>query len=195
MAVIIPDGHFQLTVLWQSAAWQSGGGATVLGFRKDNALGMSSAAAQTLSRLVTNVVPLTTNTVRCVGARWASDVEGGLLLADAQGGLTSTVAAPNGSMLFRKQTGLRGRRGQGRAYWPYMASESDINDAGIVNATRLAAINNALATTVNAWTTDGVTQVLLQGEDGATPPYSPPPAVNGFFCDSKIATQRRRMRR
>lgn len=195
MPVIIPTGHIQLTVLWQAAKWQSGGGATVLGFRKENNLGLSEASAQILSRILSNLLPITTNTVRCVGARWASGNQGGLLLADQTGGLTSTVGAPNGSMLFRKQTGLRGRRGQGRAYWPYMASEADISDDGIVAPARLTTINNALQAVTTAWQTDQVFQVLLQGDEGTTPPYSPPPTVNGFFCDSKIATQRRRMRR
>lgn len=195
MAKIIPGDHFQLTVHWTSTVWDSGGGASVFGFRNDSTDETSVAAATALAALLDNLGPLTTDTVTCTGATWLAPPLGGSLLASTTGGLTSTVAAPNGTMLLRKVTDYAGRRGRGRCFWPYMASEVDIDEVGVVGSTRLAAINSAMQDVVADWTTASIAQVILQGDEGASSPIDPPPTVTGFFCDAKIATQRQRLRR
>lgn len=195
MAVIIPPDHFQLTVLFSANEWDSGGGAAVLGFRNDGTDPEETAAGTALDLLLNALMPLTTDTVTCTGARWAATVLGGAFVRSVQGGLTSTVSTPNTSMLLRKQTPFRGPRGGGRTYWPQMVSETEVDEAGIIGGTRLAAINSALDDFETDLTTAGLAQVVLQGDTGISDPITPPPTVVEFLCDPKVATQRRRMRR
>jgi hypothetical protein len=193
--VIIPPNHFQLVCNWTAPLWDSGGGATTLGFRNDGLSSPDIAAAAVLSAIVAELMPITTDTVTLTDARWATQTLGGLLIANSAGGLTSTVAQPASTMLLRKQTGARGPRGRGRSYWPQMASETDVDEAGIVTPARLTAINASLNDFTAALVVADLVQVILQGDEGSSAVIDPPPEVTGFFCDPKIATQRRRLRR
>lgn len=195
MPLIIPPDYVQVTLVWQSEVWDTGSGATVLGFDGGSTSSPGGTAGAVQSAVADHLMPLTTDTVTLTEARWAGETDGGVITVNEPGGLTSTVGSPNITMLLQKVTPSRGRRGRGRAYWPQMVSEAEVDEAGVIASGRLNAINTALGNFTAELATAGIEQVVLQNSEGATPPFALPPIVSQFRCAPKVATQRRRLRR
>lgn len=195
MPLIIPPDYVQVTLVWQSEMWDTGSGATVLGFDGGSTSSPGGTAGAVQSAVVDHLMPLTTDTVTLTEARWAGETDGGVITVNEPGRLTSTVGSPNITMLLQKVTASRGRRGRGRAYWPQMVSEAEVDEAGVIATGRLNAINAALNNFTAELATAGIEQVVLQNSEGETPPFALPPIVSQFRCAPKVATQRRRLRR
>lgn len=107
------------------------------------------------------------------------------------GGVSGECSAPNTTFLIRKITASGGRAGRGRMFLPGVA-ESAVTLGG--NVVSPFASDNTSAW--NAFRIDmnlaDLPIVLLHG-DGS--PISTPTEVTSFLCDSKVATQRRRLRK
>lgn len=99
-------------------------------------------------------------------------------------------SGPNCAWLVRKNTLLGGRRGRGRTYFPGV-TEGSVGDGGLVNEgdgslrTGLEGFWNGITTSA-----PGFTDLVLLHEDASTPTV-----VQSWIMDTRIATQRRRLRR
>jgi hypothetical protein len=118
-------------------------------------------------------------------------------LAKIAGTQTPAVVPQNTAYLIRKRTDLAGRRGRGRMYVPGV-SEADSGATGMV----LASAVTAWQTAFNNWFNDLTVTVgnrfyppavLHRSEGIGVEPL--PTLVTSFVVDSRVATQRRRLRR
>lgn len=112
------------------------------------------------------------------------------------GGGSFNVQPPNVAYLIRKRTDLGGRRGRGRFYMPCV-SESTVDAVGNVSTTAQTNIQTALDDWMTALTDTIGSRlyppvVLHRSEGIGTEP--PPTPITRFTIDSKVATQRRRLR-
>lgn len=100
------------------------------------------------------------------------------------------VLPQNCALLVHKRTALGGRRGRGRFYLPpFCENEGDVSAAGVIGSGGVTAIQTKISL---AWRLDRGA-VLLHGDSPS--PLVPTPITNGFTLDSRIASQRRRLRR
>lgn len=131
----------------------------------------------------------------------------GLESANVPGTQNVTSMPPNVSFLVHKNTADGGRRGRGRAFIPGVP-EASVDDSGVVAGAVITAISSALTsfrTTLEAsdlplflehdrsytWIIDG-------GQPRRVPsgPAAPVPTpITTLSLDSRVATQRRRLRR
>lgn len=125
--------------------------------------------------------------------RVAVNTAGGLLsgVGALSGVGTSAVAPPpnNCSWLLQKRTARGGRKGRGRSYLPpVQLDETNVSSTGVVGI----ATRNAFQTRVNLFRTDALANslelVLLHSGAEA------PDALTSLIVDSRIATQRTRLR-
>ena len=107
------------------------------------------------------------------------------------GSTTSPVVSPNVAALIKKNTAAGGRTGRGRMYMPGIP-EGQVNSDGVMVSAFREAITNELGTFRLGLETAGIPMALLHG---AGSPVSTPIAITGLVCDTKVATQRRRLRR
>lgn len=109
-----------------------------------------------------------------------------------QGGLRSGDAdSPNTAILIHKVTEQGGRAGRGRMYWPGVPANL-VSVAGILDSEYVSNENTDLANFLTELTEQDIPMVLLHGEGS---PISTPTPVISLEIDSKVATQRRRLRR
>lgn len=101
-----------------------------------------------------------------------------------------TALPSNCAMLVHKDTDTAGRKGRGRQYYPaaYL-EETSVDTNGTILGSTYTTIQNRLNVFFDQLTVAPF-QVSLFHADGA-----PPTQVTGFRLDTRIATQRRRMRR
>lgn len=103
------------------------------------------------------------------------------------GALTVSTAPPQVAILIKKVTGLGGREGRGRMYMPGY-SETNINGDGSLGSTPLADLQTQADAFYTALQTGDLQMVLLH--NSATVPTD----VLSLQVDSRVATQRRRLR-
>jgi hypothetical protein len=102
----------------------------------------------------------------------------------------------NTAWLIKKLTAAGGRRNKGRQYWPGVADVS-VNDVGVLNTNEVTDWNTALATYLTALQNSAEVERLVIFHTipvGATS-GPPPTTITSLICDSRVATQRRRLRR
>lgn len=100
-------------------------------------------------------------------------------------------APPNVAILVRKNTGFGGRAGRGRFFLPGFP-EGNIGAAGELGGTSFSDLQSDVNALFNAWVTAGLVPTLLHNVGS---PISAPIPITSFTVDSKVATQRRRLRR
>jgi hypothetical protein len=97
---------------------------------------------------------------------------------------------PNSAFILRKNTARGGRKGQGRCFLPpCWVAEGNVDSAGVIAGTQLAALNVLWGNALTALVTAGIPAVLLHS-DGSTPD-----TITSWFVEAQCGTQRRRMRR
>lgn len=159
-----------------------------------NAIGNSFVA-------VTSLGPLFNSswTVESVILRVGDGAGGSTVFEDAvnyNSGVAGASLPQNCAVLFKKQTNLAGREGRGRMYFPGIA-EGNVDAAGVLTSTAITSHNDRAFAYLNLLADDVQTpapMVLLHSSPqlGAVPP---PTVVTAMIVDSRIATQRRRLRR
>lgn len=102
----------------------------------------------------------------------------------------------NTALLVRKTTVLGGRRHRGRMFLPpAFVAEGNVNPNGVIDGAQVATIQNrldAFQTDVNSATS--IDRLVILHND--TPaPVPDPTSILQLVLDTKVATQRRRMRR
>jgi len=108
----------------------------------------------------------------------------------AGGGATPGMS-PNVAYLIHKATIFGGRAGRGRMFVPGVA-ESSVNQAGDVDGGSVTALQGAVDALIADLNTAGMIPVLLHG---AASPLTVPSTITTMTVDSRVATQRRRLRR
>ncbi len=203
MALVIPANHGQFAhhfslpgdqqEMLVTGGYELGGLGTT---PNDVALALHTAAKTlTNSRLPTQItlVRTTTTLVEAVG----EDPIVGERIDPTNGGRASAnLLTQNTTWLIKKLTASGGRRNKGRQFWPGVPDVS-VNDVGVLNGPEVIDWNTALETYLFA-IQDSVTierYVLFH----TLPPVSTvglaPTTVTSLVCDSRVATQRQRLRR
>ena len=98
---------------------------------------------------------------------------------------------PNTSVLARKNTAFGGRAGRGRMYWPGLP-DTKVSGTGLLDGTWLSNWQDLMTAFLFSLTSGDIDMVVLHG---AGSPLSTPTPVTSIAVDSKVATQRRRLRR
>lgn len=97
---------------------------------------------------------------------------------------------PSVACLVTKNTAFGGRPGRGRTYWPFcLATWPD--DGGVLGPGVVTTITNVFETFRTQMDTGGYP---LAVEHSAGSPLSLPSDILSFACQSRVATQRRRLR-
>lgn len=104
------------------------------------------------------------------------------------GDLGSAAAVPNTATLAIKNTDLGGRKGRGRMFIPGVV-ETDVNQAGTLTSTRITSLEGIFSDLIADLATNNVPMVLLHSDS------TTPSEVLTLVPSSKVATQRRRLRR
>jgi hypothetical protein len=107
------------------------------------------------------------------------------------GQITGESVAPNTAFLIRKLTGVGGRTGRGRLFLPGVA-ESAVGPGGALTSTYAVDISATFNAFQLNMATAGLPLALLHSPDS---PVSTPMLITSLSCDTRVATQRRRLRR
>lgn len=156
----------------------------------------ASSAGSLMSQMDANV---TLRSVRVsLGTDGSEDVVG-VLSASTTGSLAKNTLPPNCALLVHKLSARGGRRGRGRMFIPWVVSETDCDEAGLILTGSVTAYQSALNTFRSALSSSGNPMVLLHepSQPGVGHPSTPgaPNVVTALIADPLISTQRRRLGR
>jgi len=192
---VIPSGYAQIN-------WQFTG--TSLPFGADVTLGVdissyagtaTDAAGDAHQAWVDNIIPRQVNTVTLSNTHVKFGPNSTGPAGDAgtptAGSGSNPGISPQVSALVHKTTLFGGHPGRGRMFVPGL-SESDVNNAGTVDSGALGAWQTSVDGLLSDLGTALLIPVLLHGVGS---PLSTPSTITDFTVDSKVATQRRRLRR
>jgi len=196
--VIIPAGYAQVNYRFSGTGLPNGAEIT-MGYALADPAPTPAALCSDLAAIwvTSDMDSLYTSsaTLSSVAAKYGPNATGpsAELGVSVAGTMAGEGIAPNVTWLIRKNTGFGGRSGRGRFFLPQIG-ETAVNAAGaIVGATVTAA-----QVDVNAWhsncVTAGYVPTLLHSAASGIPITDPLPIVS-FTVDSRVATQRRRLRR
>lgn len=203
MTIIIPDGFALITYTWQSILFDSGGAATTHG-TTTNGLPLPAVAGNWAAAMQEEILPLMTPDVTLVSVTAVTDdLSAEITVGEAGGSSETTMNAPNVAVLVKEVTASRGRRGRGRMFLPGLAFDSQVTSSGLMASGYVDSLQAAIDSfRLSAQTPDGMEMVVLQRTtptvnppENPTPPLSPPPEVTDLQVQSKVASQRRRLRR
>lgn len=197
MADIIPPGYAQVTVPLTHAL-VTRPAAVIFGVDAGGQPDADLLAVAVQSRFQTNISPqidsqVVIGPVRVVVGQDGGEPTQGATDFTGNGGRSGDAMPPNVAALVRKRTARGGRRGSGRSYFPWMLSDTDVDDAGRILSARITTINGVLSAFLTGLTADGTDMVLLHSV-GTTAPGNPN-VVTSYTCDPLVATQRRRLGR
>lgn len=187
----IPTGYSQVNLVWTGAAAPSGA-QTVFGVLNSTALTPNAIAAAVNTIVIARIVPQLLNAITYSGC----NVKNGPDLTGPFGGVgasstpaaSTAAASPNVTYLLVKQTALGGREGRGRMFLPCVG-EANVDASGNVAGATITALATAFASVLSDLTAANLPMQLLH--KSAT---SPTP-VTSIAVSTKVATQRRRLRR
>lgn len=192
---VIPDGYGQINWKFVGGAAPTGAEVTMGFFNvesEEDPLVLATAAEQVWRDqwLDIQTASLTLASVLCKlgpnefgpSAEFASGVAGGE---------DENVIDPNAALLVKKRTGFGGRTGRGRMYIPAFPEDA-FGLGGEVNVTPLGVYQTRAADFLTDMAAAGMSCVVLHGPDS---PITIPTTITSLEVDSKLATQRRRLRR
>lgn len=198
MGIIVPEGFFQATMIWSVSGSVSDKVCTL-------GLTDGDVGGRTPSQCAEDVY----ESVRVAGSLWIASgsynewtfqgvsafqmTEDGPIVGefmDSDAGTASGEAIPtNCAILVKKNTALGGRKNRGRFYWPpYHLSSSNVTSAGVIEDVELSAFQDIWDTFYDELVSRDWAPTLFHS-DATTPT-----GITGFSVESRLATQRRRMR-
>lgn len=107
--------------------------------------------------------------------------------APVAGSVAERTAPPNTAILVRKLTGLGGRHGRGRMYLPGVRYD-EVSSAGIIAAGTVTAYNERFADFYELFAEIAGGPILFHADESAAT------VITSFSVQSRLATQRRRLR-
>ncbi len=128
-------------------------------------------------------------------------------IAIASGGSATCTNAfvspsPQIATLFKKVTGLGGKKNRGRIYFPWLTPANEIDEAGTIAPSFVSAFQGAATTWLGELLTDQSLAMHIANKTLATDPVTHKPyvthigmgpIVNSLVVESSVATQRRRL--
>lgn len=198
MTLIIPAGYAVSVLNWTSGLFDSGNAATVIGWGETlgpDPTSLSAFAATVGGATVDHILPLMDSEITLATIEVYNETDGIESAWGETGAVGIVSPPPNITTLIKKLVEGRGRRRQGRMFWPGLLATNVVNQNGIIQNTAL----NAIQAGFDAWLAEitlesGVPMVILQNSEGQTAPVSPPPVVGGLAVQAKVASQRHRLR-
>lgn len=161
------------------------------------AIGGTIAAAGSLVSMLDSSVTVTAVRVS-LGTDGGEDIVG-IHPMSLPGTTTKTALPPNCAMLVHKVTTRGGRRGRGRLFLPWVVSENNCDEGGIIDSSVLTSSQTALGVWRAGLATAQCPMVILHDPSppGTVHPTTPgaPNLVTSLVADRLISTQRRRLGR
>ena len=115
----------------------------------------------------------------------------GVWAGDIPGAASGVADSPNTAILVKKITASGGRAGRGRMYVPGAPAEK-ISEAGTLDTTWAPLMQGVLGDFYEDMGLAGFLPYLLHGVGS---PLTSPTLITNFTLDTKVATQRRRLRK
>lgn len=121
--------------------------------------------------------------------------------AAANGLDANTFVPPNVAFLFKKTTGVGGRKNRGRMYLPFALATSDVGENGVIVGAAVSGGTTQAAAFLAQLITDATPMVIVnKAFNTPLPPHfvtviSAGPNVTAFAAEATVATQRRRLGR
>jgi len=170
------------------------------GFQDDNTLAPNTVAGVIRTDWVAKFVPAALANTWAVSKVLVSINRGAGIVDGLDGTSVAGTAAFNAAslavaMLLRKQTALGGRANRGRCYLPagYLG-ELSVDQAGVIDPALVTATSGRWQDFIDQLATDNLPMMLIHsGPVGG--PFPDPTGVDSGFCESMVATQRRRQRK
>lgn len=187
MPLVIPNGFAQFTVNWASPTFNRHAAATVFGMDLSS-MDLASATTVVGDAVRDTLCPDINEEVTFDSIVGITELLREFKSYTAMGGRAGSMSPPQVATLVTYGTGLRGPRNRGRAYFPGFLNDDDVTDSGTIDPTRHTGIANAILDFGTAIVTGGLSPVILHTDGG------PPTAVTTGVVESKVATQRRRLR-
>jgi hypothetical protein len=170
------------------------------GITDDTSVTPDAIATLIRTEWIANFVPASLATTSSLNKVMVTVNRGGDLLDGLDGNVSAGTASFNAvslavAMLLRKTTGMGGRANRGRCYLPngYLG-ELSVDQAGVVDPTLVGATTTRWGDFIGALNDDNIQMVLLHSAISPAVPGAPTP-VTGGFCETMVATQRRRQRK
>jgi hypothetical protein len=200
MPIVYGPNNVLISMIWESANFASGNGATVIGLE----LGLASpenarlAAEQVVEAFDTVMQPAFDVDYTLATVHYETDTLSGDVSAGLAGGGSITGPSSNCTLLTSYYSQFKGRRNRGRNYWPGLLTEGAIDERGVVLTGTLATLTTMFD---NFWdvvvdgtlvTNQCIAQSVVPGS--VTPPIVPWPRVANRVIQPIIGTQRRRVR-
>jgi hypothetical protein len=191
--MFIPDGWAQVNLVFGGSDFPEGAQvvfgvdvATYVGTAQDAA---DDIAAIVNSRLASQWGGLTL--FEEVRVKFGPVASGAYAVSAGGGGGSGagTNVTANTAVLIRKATQFGGRQNSGRMFWPWV-SEGNVTGAGFVAGGTVTALQNAMNLFLSDLAAADLSLALLHS--GVSPE---PQLVTSLAVQSKVATQRRRLRR
>lgn len=197
MAVTIPVGFGQMTVKWRFTG-ATRDSVVVIGYDPPT-VDPGAHATAIHGILVAASRPCNAASMivgwSYVGVSCTEMDDAGPLTAEfpglVDGSRAGQAITPNVAMLIRKVTASGGRRNRGRIFTPpTYVLESEVDIAGLINATPRGVLGTMWNGVRTDMATAGFPWVIFHG----AAPFTPTPVTN-LVTDSIVATQRRRLRK
>lgn len=200
MPIVYGPNNVLISMIWESANFASGNGATVFGLE----IGLASpenvrlAAEQVVTAFDTVMQPAFDQDFTLATVHYESDTLSGDVSAGLAGGGGITGVPSNCTLLTSYYSQFKGRRNRGRNYWPGLLNEGAVDEGGTILvgtiATLTTMMNNFWDAVVDGTlvTNQCIAQSVVPGS--VTPPIVPWPRVANRVIQPKIGTQRRRVR-
>lgn len=200
MTVLLPTGFVQASIRYTSPTFASGGAANTFGWGAPGAPVMTSLsfADEVAEAVETHLRALIDSSITLASVYVQSATDSAEVGIGLNGTRSGEGPPPNVAVLQTLRTATKGRRGRGRLYWPGLLNGNEIQENGNILAAAHTRVQNGLVAFWGALQgLDVGTQVILQRDepDQKSPPLNPPPEVNGRITQTRVATQRRRLRR
>jgi hypothetical protein len=157
---------------------------------------MHNAAKTLVNARCPTQLTLKRTTVSLVNVALQPPVTGERVDPSTGGRASTNLLTQNTTWLITKRSASGGKRNRGRWFFPGVPDVS-VNDVGVLNVNEVTDWNTALfaylQTVLAAATIEGLYILHSQGTGGGGP--LAPTAITSLTCDSRVATQRKRMRR
>lgn len=189
MAIVIPAGFAQTTCFFSSSAIDGGEAVVTHGW----SLGTNSLdqlAQEWADAVSTGIDGYLHTGYSFTGVRAITALADDTYPGSGPGLRSGDASPPNICVLEKKGTALRGREHRGRAYWPGLLIDGDVDDSGGIDNGRYVLLVALFTAMYTAMSTAGFQPYILHNS-GATAPTE----VTTATPDPKVATQRRRLRR
>ncbi len=193
--MIIPAGYGQANFVWSGAALPEGA-ETTMGFVNPGGVGDADQIANIFHGAYGQYIAASmTPQVSLIECR----VKLGPNATGAQGSYSGVVVGTYGvdslpantSILVRKSTALGGRQGSGRHFTPGFR-EDRVSGSGLISAFDVTSLQGSFDAFQNDIEAAGLQLALLRAEGS---PLQMPEVITSLVVQSRVATQRKRLRR